>query len=92
MGHVGHVGPRRFFGGPGESLKFLPETSLDMAVVVQKSSVRWYFLPKMRWKDWNERDELKKNLKDLLPKGCLWKLVGTVADWRRGSGLFLAGL
>jgi hypothetical protein len=46
----------------------------------------------MRWKDWNERDKLKKNLKDLLPKGCLWKLVGTVADWRRGSGLFLAGL
>jgi len=46
----------------------------------------------MRWKDWNERDELKKNLKDLLPKGCLWKLVGTVADWRRGSGRFLAGL
>ena len=46
----------------------------------------------MRWKDWNERDEFKKNLKDLLPKGCLWKLVGTVADWRRGSGRFLAGL
>ena len=80
------------FFGPGESLKIFLKHLGNGGFCSDKSSVRWYFLPKMRWKDWNERDEFKKNLKDLLPKGCLWKLVGTVADWRRGSGRFLAGL
>lgn len=90
-GRAGHVDRGVFW--PWGVPENRPETSWKWRFLFrQKSSVRWYFLPKMRWKDWNERDKLKKNLKDLLPKGCLWKLVGTVADWRRGSGLFLAGL